>query len=42
MIGSGKFGSVYAAHWKSTKSKYAIKKFIDSSIEEITNEVWYY
>jgi serine/threonine protein kinase len=42
MIGSGGFSSVHAAYWKNTPSKFAIKKFINSSTREIINEVWFY
>ena len=40
-IDFGGFASVYVACWKNTSSKFAIKKFINSSTKEIINEVWY-
>ncbi|CAG8735547.1 1249_t:CDS:2, partial [Funneliformis caledonium] len=39
-IGSGGSASVYAAYWKSTQTKFAIKKFAEGSTKEIIlNEI---
>jgi hypothetical protein len=42
-IDSGGSASVYAAFWKNTSTKYAIKKFDrdKTSMKEIINEVCY-
>ena len=40
MIGSGGFASVHVAHWKNTRTVFAIKKFTNDSTNEIINEVW--
>ena len=42
MIGSGGFALVYAAYWKNTRTKFAIKQFVKSSTNEIDNEVCLY
>ncbi|CAG8675800.1 912_t:CDS:2, partial [Funneliformis caledonium] len=34
-IGSGRSASVYAAYWKSTQTKFAIKKFAEGSTKEV-------
>ena len=38
-VGYGGFSLVYAAEWKNTGTKYAIKKFTKASTNEIINEV---
>ena len=38
-VGFGGFSSVYAAEWKNTGTKFAIKKFTKGFTDEIINEV---